>query len=1515
VYGGSNDIVAGPSMSGHYSYTYVIGDYDADGRMDILAQKLPSTNFEYFRSTGTGLASPAATGLSHTQYAAFRMGNVNGDPHSDFISFGSTIKYALHQPIPADLLKKVTTQGFVNWVEFEYLPMTDSTVYTKGTGATYPDRDVKLARPIVRRVKASDGTGSSATFDTDFTYEGARFSSTGRGFLGFGKRKRTDLRNNIFVEEQFSQDTTKYSTIGMPTRTIVKQSSSGHPIRDETVTWNEHVTGSGTTEFRLAYVSSIVADDYEVGGAQNGVLFRKTTTTNVVDTNGTVTSSTVATKEMATGANNNHIHTEVTTIPSGELINNATEWCLGRAKRIDTTRTLPAGGASVTRRVDYLWNEPKCRITREKIQPDSTKWLQTDFKYDDDTGFSAPNFGNLAEKTVSAFGITNRVTTLTWDVGTGRFLETLTQTVSPANHSTTRTWRADLGVIASETAPDGTTTSFTYDDFGRLKKITHPDATTTMHDLTACTIDNSWCGLNDKARYQVRTTRRQSNELTVLSEQFGVLDSFGRVLRTRQLMLGTIGVASNYSLVDSTFDALGRLATKTFPYYSGATSYQQSYQYDLIDRPRFATRPESDTVSAPSVSTEIAYEGFVKRFVDGEGKQTRYIENSIGEIVSATRAFGTASAVPSTYTYDPFGNPKTLVGPEGASATITHNYDDRGFRTETADPNLGTWNFDYWPTGELKAIRDQKTQAASPNWTTSFAYDTLGRMTSRTDHSELTTTSFTWDSHTGATCTEGQSGGWGRGKVGAVSQVTNSVTVYSEAYCYDNKGRLSAKSVTIPDGTFGFQWAYHADTGDLYTITYPAAPGGARPRIRYERENGHLYRVRDDTNPIRVLRSNYQRTARGQVKYWEDTQHTNLDCASSGYCGHELNDYDAVTGHVMERTSVGVASPWTGDIQHWKFTWDRAGNMLSREDLLRTSGGLNLKETFEYDPLYRLVKVKDASGTDKLTVGYLANGNINSKSDLTGDDLYAYADTAHPHAATRAGGSGTPMYAYDLNGNMSSRNGNAISWYSFNLPLRINGSNSSYSDFWYGPDRQRYKQVSYDGATSQTETSVYIYGLFEKRTTAGTPAYHYHVFAEGELIAIGRHVSGSTFAFTTLHKDALGSVTGLAQIELLTTTQSFDAWGKRRDEAAWSSGPPSSGSIPAFPTIDRRGYTDHEHLDNLELVHMNGRVYDPVIGRFLSADPFIPDPYDPQSLNRYSYVRNNPTSRTDPSGFFDSCPDCFGPDRGGGPSLGFPQARFVLSRPPTTFGWAAPSAVGVPSAGASPSELKPDFARYDQSLEARLAAMGVVVLGGGWAVPANFDAYEGMLRRLADISIETGREFVAAFSCGLPKHPANLRCFEEALQTLPTYHVGPPDSPQGNLGYDLGEVPLIFATPHRSGTRIGLRVLGPSAQALKPFTFRNFRENLGRLTGGIPTGADAHHVFARKFEDQFQRAGINIHDPHFGAWWQSGSHQQWASAYNRDWEQFFRAHPNPSVNQIMQYGREMAQRYGLTIGF
>ena len=111
------------------------------------------------------------------------------------------------------------------------------------------------------------------------------------------------------------------------------------------------------------------------------------------------------------------------------------------------------------------------------------------------------------------------------------------------------------------------------------------------------------------------------------------------------------------------------------------------------------------------------------------------------------------------------------------------------------------------------------------------------------------------------------------------------------------------------------------------------------------------------------------------------------------------------------------------------------------------------------------------------------------------------------------------------------------------------------------------------------------------------------------------------------HTDHLGSISAVTNAAGNVVERfSYDAWGKRRA----TTGVDASG-IKSSST--KHGFTGHESLDSIGLVHMNGRVYDPVVGRFVSADPFIDGVENLQGYNRYSYVHNNPLSAIDPSGF------------------------------------------------------------------------------------------------------------------------------------------------------------------------------------------------------------------------------------------------------------------------------------------
>ena len=96
--------------------------------------------------------------------------------------------------------------------------------------------------------------------------------------------------------------------------------------------------------------------------------------------------------------------------------------------------------------------------------------------------------------------------------------------------------------------------------------------------------------------------------------------------------------------------------------------------------------------------------------------------------------------------------------------------------------------------------------------------------------------------------------------------------------------------------------------------------------------------------------------------------------------------------------------------------------------------------------------------------------------------------------------------------------------------------------------------------------------------------------------------------------------------------ENFAAYGLRRNPTTWS-GPASGDDLSVSAGVTRQGYTWQTALGNMGLNHMNGRVQDAITGVFLSADPYISEPGNPQNYNRYSYVLNNPLSFTDPSGY------------------------------------------------------------------------------------------------------------------------------------------------------------------------------------------------------------------------------------------------------------------------------------------
>jgi RHS repeat-associated protein len=161
-------------------------------------------------------------------------------------------------------------------------------------------------------------------------------------------------------------------------------------------------------------------------------------------------------------------------------------------------------------------------------------------------------------------------------------------------------------------------------------------------------------------------------------------------------------------------------------------------------------------------------------------------------------------------------------------------------------------------------------------------------------------------------------------------------------------------------------------------------------------------------------------------------------------------------------------------------------------------------------------------------------------------------------------------------------------------------------------------------------TTLYFdaFGVHAEMFPPGTSGTWYDYVGVGGALLGMRVSSGGTVTTRYFHADNLGSIAVITdETGNVVERDGHDAWGKRRFP---NGADDPTGSLTSQTT---RGFTAQEELHDVGLVHLNGRVYDPLLARMMSADPIVDDPMNGQTWNRYSYVANNPLAFTDPSGY------------------------------------------------------------------------------------------------------------------------------------------------------------------------------------------------------------------------------------------------------------------------------------------
>jgi RHS repeat-associated protein len=554
---------------------------------------------------------------------------------------------------------------------------------------------------------------------------------------------------------------------------------------------------------------------------------------------------------------------------------------------------------------------------------------------------------------------------------------------------------------------------------------------------------------------------------------------------------------------------------------------------------------------------------------------------------------------PSTYNY-PIAYPGRTNRTTNGRTFTTNVSNVLGWVSSRVDPG-GTINYLYKADGNVKQIM------APGSVITKMSYDIFGnQLTLRDTCAGVSTYSY----------------------YGAGELRTQANPLGTTNYYYKTDGRDSCFNI----GTDIYNFSYGTNK-QVSTVT---SPGNVTRSYTYY-TNGKVNEISEtieayQTNKVKFV---YDRFGRDSIKTYTNsnnvTQTEKYLYNSYGYLDQVLFNgavvYDVSTmdvrGNITTATIAGNSATWgyntTGQLisssayytQNYTYTPNTTTGNLTSRSRIGQSGQATLSESFTYDTSDRLLT---QSGVPTLTITYDTDGkgNILTKSDagtLVYDNGKPY-QVAHVTSYNTTNFSATPQ---------------AITYTKFGKVSTISQGTDSVS-FKYNADKERIKMVTLQNKVI-TRTKYYFGGSYEKVVEGGvTTEYIWIGGSPYTAVAVAKIVNGGTPVVYAIFRDNLGTITHLKSSSE-TLEYSFDAYGRRRDKDTWSYTIDDTNALFAD-----RGFTGHEHLTQFGLINMNGRLYDPVVGRFLSPDNYVQDPGFTQSYNRYGYCLNNPLRYTDPSG-------------------------------------------------------------------------------------------------------------------------------------------------------------------------------------------------------------------------------------------------------------------------------------------
>lgn len=715
---------------------------------------------------------------------------------------------------------------------------------------------------------------------------------------------------------------------------------------------------------------------------------------------------------------------------------------------------------------------------------------------------------------------------------------------------------------------------------------------------------------------------KQYSSKNALSKTFQ-FDVYGRVTKeTDMLGLSNEYSYDNYGLISSItdkygkkttygYDGLGRQTSVTYP---DGTSQATTYAWTTEGTNGLYAVTESSTGTP---TTKIVYDALnreVRKSVtnfNGTASNIDLLYDSYGRLQRQSYPFTGSASSWDSYTYDSYDRMtksvikgvETSFSYSGKTTTatvdgtsVTKETDALGNLVKVTD-STGTLSYNLNADGQPSSI-------VSPTGvTTTFTYDEYRRQTGTNDPSlGITTKSYNADGTLknftdaeGHVISYGYDSFYRMASKSTDEQTTN--YVYNQynniketntsngsktLFVYDSYGRMTS-STEYADANVWLKKDFTYSDGNVSSVRYTSQTGVlATENKTYQ--NGYLTETK-----LNNTKSIYKLNA---VDAYGNA--TNLQTGGLIF----NNGYNAYGNIASTRISTGEASV----LSHRIFGYDAAKHrLISLKDYVR-----NITEEFEYDSLDRLTKY----GAN--TVKYDDNGNITEKSDA---GTFTYGDTK-PYAVNGLNAAtNIPSEQQD------------ITYTQFYRPNTI--TQGCYSaEFVYNSDYDRIKMTVTDNGNACL-TRYYLGGCYEMDITpSGTKEklYFNGDYYDATSVIVKE---GSASTLYNIIRDNIGSITHIVdENNNIVQELSYDAWGRLRNPATHKALKANEEPI----LLLGRGYTGHEHLQMFGLINMNARLYDPVLGRFLSPDPYVQSPDMSQNFNRYSYCLNNPLMHTDVTG-------------------------------------------------------------------------------------------------------------------------------------------------------------------------------------------------------------------------------------------------------------------------------------------